>query len=187
MATIPSNFSRPDKGNDAETILYEIDLLQFSRAQLLAAHALTELETFVYLEDFLLHYRNLIEFFGNPNPRPTDLTIKHPKDCWPSKQPDAETLASMTKLDLWRKYDSSKNADAISKYLHHCTKRRTVKKKWNVNEMYEELRPAIEQFQSLLPQYKASAVGLSQTRGVSMFDASTVSTRILGSDLPLKE
>jgi len=44
--------------------------------------------------------------------------------------------------------------DKISRYLQHCTKQRVIKKKWNVEEMYSDLKPLIEKFESLLPGYK---------------------------------
>ena len=181
MPTAPGVHSRRDKGNDAETVLYEIDLLQFARDHLLAPpSSWTELDEYVYLEDFLLHYRNLIEFFGNPKPRDTDLTIKRPKDFWATNRlPDPKELALMKRPELWKKYDTSKNQHAISKYLHHCTKQRTVKKNWHINDMYEELRPVIDKFQSLLPEYQAATRRPIRTRGVSMLDGnSTTSTRI---------
>ena len=128
-------YSRPDKGDDAETLLYEIDLLRFTKDRLLSPpRSWTEADEWVYLEVFLLHYRNLIEFFGNPRPRDTDLTIKRPNDFWRLKQlPGQKVLDSMAKPELWNKYDTSKNPEGISKYLHHCTKQRTIKKKWYVN------------------------------------------------------
>jgi hypothetical protein len=184
MSTLTGLYSRPDKGNDAETVLYEIDLLRFTRGRLLSVNPeWTYGGQWVYLESFLLHYRNLIEFFGKPEPHEDDLTIQRPEDYWKEKVPAKDDLDLMAKPGLWEKYETRKNPESISKYLHHCTKQRTVKKKWDVGAMYEELRPAIEKFASLLPQYKASTE-LTRTRGASMLDGnSTASTRMWDSNL----
>src|SRR5260370_37619727 len=145
--------SRPDKLDDAETALFEIDMLRFAKDRLLSAGASpTEADEWAYLEAFLLHYRNLIEFFGHGNPRADDLNITKPNDIWPSKPPDNATLASLKRPDLWKKYEGSD--ESISRYLHHCTKQRGIKKKWNIAAMYEDLRPTIEKFTTLLPEYK---------------------------------
>jgi hypothetical protein len=171
-------YSRPDKGNHAETVLYEIDMLRFAAERLFSPNSVwLEADQWVYLEDFLLHYRNLIEFFGKPKPRGTDLTIRRPQDFWESRLP--KDLGSMWRQDLWNKYEGGpKNPEAISKYLHHCTKHRVIKKKWNVKEMFDELRPITEKFESLFPHYRITP-GL-QTRGVNASTGNaTNTTRIL--------
>jgi hypothetical protein len=186
MATVARAFFRPDKGNHAETVLYEIDLLRFARDRLLSPpSSWTKGDEWVYLEDFLLHYRNLIEFFGNFHPHKTDLTIKRPNNFWPSKLPERKALDSMANPKLWEKYDTYNNLEAISKYLHHCTEQRVIKKKWYVEQMYEELRPAIELFASLLPEYKpATSLTTPRNVRVSFLDGnSTASTRTSASPL----
>jgi hypothetical protein len=171
--------SRPDKGDHAETVLYEIDMLRFALNRLTSPlRSSTERDAWVYLEAFLLHYRNLIEFFGNPHPRKTDLTILRTESFW-NVRPKETDIAKMIRPDLWEKYDTNDNLEAVSKYLHHCTQQRVIKKKWRIAEMYEELRPTIEKFESLLPNYRPV------NRGVSVFEAlqqdgnSTTSTRVL--------
>ena len=56
--------SRPAKLNHADTILYEIYMLRFSAGRLIREHWEESQDAWVYLETFLLHYRNLIEFLG---------------------------------------------------------------------------------------------------------------------------
>ncbi|MBZ5659596.1 MAG: hypothetical protein LAO08_04250 [Acidobacteriia bacterium] len=184
MATPSILFSRKDKCDDAETILYEIDLLRFTRGRLLSSNsAWTQRDEWVYLESFLLHFRNLIEFFGKPKPDKDDLTVQRPKDFRTWKALTKPDIELMTRPDLWKKYETRQNPESISKYLHHCTKRRTIKKKWDVEAMFSELRPAIDKFESLLPEYKP-VTGLTQTRGVSFLDGnSTASTRVWDSSL----
>ena len=173
--------SRPDKLNDAETVLYEIDMLRFAKERLLApAGFSSEGEEWLCLEAFLLHFRNLIEFFGASKKYGGDLRITNHQDIWPTGGPEKSILRCMKRSDLYKKYDSGKNVEAISKYLHHCTKRRAIKKKWNVREMYEDLRQVIEKFESLLPEYKP-ATNLRKPKAVaSLFNesVSTASTRV---------
>ena len=66
--------SRPKKLDHVDTVRYEIGMLRFA-AQRLAEKTLTERDAWVYLEAFLLHYRNLIDFLGSENPRSTDLNV----------------------------------------------------------------------------------------------------------------
>ena len=183
MPTVSGLYSRPGKQTDAKTVLYEIDLLRFARERLPSHQASgTEGDVWVYLEDFLLHYRNLIEFFGKPKPGDGDLSILRPERFWHGRLQDKAVLDSMTRPDLWEKYDTRDNDQAISKYLHHCTERRVEPRApWNVTAMYEELRPIIEKFESLLPEYKPATV-LTRARGVggpSLDGNSTASTRTL--------
>jgi hypothetical protein len=87
---------------------------------------------------------------------------------WPGRVPDKADLDSMTRPDLWEKYDTHDNDESISKYLHHCTEQRVERRPpWQVNAMYDELRPIIEKFESLLPEYKPATELLTRTRGVS--------------------
>ena len=181
MPTARSTYSRRDKENDAQTVLYEIDMLHFARERLEAPQPWwCERDGWLYLENFLLHYRNLIEFFGKQQQEDGDLSILEPERIWPGRVPDKAVLDSMTKPDLRKKYDTRPNPEAISKYLHHCTIQRTQAKHWDVSKMYEELRPIIERFVSLLPEYKL-APDVTYARGVqpTLDGNSTVSTRIL--------
>ena len=150
-------YSRPDKLDHAETVLYEIDMLRFAKERLSSPPtALLEKDVWVYLEAFLLHYRNLIEFFGKreKDVKSGSLSISRPEDIWPGRVPDEGVLAGMTSLSLWEKYDTHDNDKAISKYLHHCTIQRVAVAEWDVNAMYEDLRPVLEKFEALLPEYK---------------------------------
>jgi hypothetical protein len=176
-------YSRPEKIDHAQTVLYEIDLLRFAKTRL--EEASTEGDEWVYLEDFLLHYRNLIEFFGKPLNQARaangDLSILRPERVWPAHLPDKAVLDSMTRLDLWERYDTRDNPQAISKYLHHCTEQRVEgRSPWQVNAMYEELRPTIEKFESLLPEFKPATRLLKPRRSAPGSDGnSTTSTRTL--------
>jgi hypothetical protein len=91
----------------------------------------------------------------------------------------------MTRPDLWEKYDTRDNNESISKYLHHCTEQRVERRPpWQVNAMYDELRPIIEKFESLLPEYKPATELLTRTRGVASLDGfSTAAIRTFDSGI----
>ncbi len=57
--------SRIDKLDHYQTVLYEIDMLRFAHGRMLPLwEGAKEGDVWVYLESFLVHYRNLIDFFG---------------------------------------------------------------------------------------------------------------------------
>lgn len=172
-------FSRPSKEDDAQTVLYEIDMLRFTRERLLSSKDFGDRrEQWVYLESFLLHYRNLIEFFGKPNVGRGDLSIRQSNTIPLRGAPD---VSSMVRLDLWEKYDTRDNDEAISKYLHHCTTQRTNAKEWMIMTVYEDLRPTIEGFESLLPEYRPTpSLTAEKVVGEPTVDSmSTASTRTI--------
>src|ERR1700691_322997 len=64
---MPIAYSRPPKLNDADTVLYEIYMLRFAAKRLVRERGEEPQDAWVYLEAFLVHYRNLIEFLGKQN------------------------------------------------------------------------------------------------------------------------
>jgi hypothetical protein len=179
---MPDNLhSRPDKLEDAETVLYEIDMLRFSKERLKENNFRSDADEWAYLEIFLVHFRNLIEFFKGDPKRADDLSISRPNDLWPNKTPSDRDLSFLLRRDLSDKYEGSKMPDKISKYLQHCTKQRVIKKKWNVEQMYRDLQPVIERFESLLPEYKPATKPIvlkpTATIGADQDGKSTASTR----------
>src|ERR1700722_7890084 len=181
MANEQTVFSRPAKLDNAHTVLYEIDMLRWAKARLVLAT--TPQEEWSYLEVFLLHFRNLIEFFGKPGDDDQDLSIRRPGAIWETvKAPDPTELHGLNRSDLWEKYDTRDNDGAISKYLHHCTVRRLHAKNWNVQEMCDDLFPVIEKFEAMLPSYKP-ATGFARTMGTRGSDGhSTTSARVFRAD-----
>jgi hypothetical protein len=73
--------SRPDKPSHGQTILFEIDMLRFAAGKLLKVGDVPEHEQWVWLEDFLLHYRDLIEFLGHPRPE-TPICTSRVRTFW---------------------------------------------------------------------------------------------------------
>src|SRR5690242_1652421 len=79
--------SRPLKMSNLDTLLYEVSALRWAANRLKSpSPSWTQGDAWVYLESFLVHYRNLIEFFGKPEPHKGDdehdLTIRKPEKIW---------------------------------------------------------------------------------------------------------
>jgi hypothetical protein len=146
--TPPVEISRPSKFTNAQTVLYEIDMFRFAAGKLVEEN---DPSSWLTLECFLLHFRNLIEFFGKPKPRLDDLNIRTPDAIWydAATRPSAEQLRRLQRDDLWEKYE--RVDDSISRYLQHCTEQRVEGKNWRVREMFEELDALMSDFENLLP------------------------------------
>jgi hypothetical protein len=110
----PIYCSRPNKLEHPDTVLYEIYMLRFAAGQLDAEK--TGKDAWVYLESFLLHFRNLIEFIGNPNRRAGDLRIENMCSNLVTVRDNG--------IRLFKKYE--RGEDRISRYLAHCTEMRIV-------------------------------------------------------------
>jgi len=146
------NVSRPGKLTHCQTILYEIDMLTHSAQRLQEETWKRDMDQWVCLEAFLVHFRNLIEFFGK-EPEGDTLSIKKPKVFWPGiSELQEKKLEQFYRPDLWKKYEPSGEKDKISRYLHHCTEERVHSKTWNTRLMYQEISALTEPFETLLPK-----------------------------------
>lgn len=144
-------FSRPAKLTHADTVRYEINMLRYAVGEL-ADWKLQGRGAWIYLEAFLLHYRNLNEFLGREKPRDGDL---HVKNVW-----DLEGLNPPQNLDniheqgtvLWNRYEPKKEQGGvrISQYLHHCTTKRTDAKDWTLATMMAEIEPLLSELEKHL-------------------------------------
>jgi len=155
--------SRPPKLSHAQTVLYEIDLLRHTAESLAAGKWKNDIDRWICLESFLLHFRNLIEFFG-PLPRTRNgpnqtrnLSIHSPHQFWPdeSTRPSATALNALCRIDLWEKYENDNDypQQRISRYLQHCTEMRVepLEGGWRVGLMYNEIKDLLDTFENLLP------------------------------------
>ena len=109
------------KGSDKDTVLYEIYMLRFSFRHLLPLSNSSGPKTWSWLELFLLHYRNLIEFLGSDkNLRKSDLHVRKlwEQDDLPAPRDLNEVYAEGNALFK----DPKIGNDLISKRLAHCTK-----------------------------------------------------------------
>jgi len=141
---MPLIFSRPKKLDHVHTIHYEIDMLRFSIGRL-AEGTLTERDAWVYLESFLLHYRNLIDFLGAESPRRGDL---HITNIWrlgglPEPANLNEIHANGKKLRAQYEPSDEQGGGRISQYLQHCTEKRIDFKDWEISTMYDEIEPLL--------------------------------------------
>lgn len=139
----------------AQAILWEIDMLRFTAESIGTQESF---ENWRNLECFLLHFRNLIEFFGK-KPEKDDLSILKPETIWPERtRPSDGTLKELSGESLWNKYAARRdnagnlNQNNISRYLHHCTEQRVKSRTWPVREMFDEIKPLIDLFEELSPE-----------------------------------
>lgn len=155
---------RIDKAEHYQTVLYEIDMLRFSYSQIIKPRdPARDADVWVYLESFLVHYRNLLDFFGKSPRGDTDLTIKDPEMIWSEEAGVADRMPSQEVLErmrtsgrkLWEKYeDGEKRDDTISRYLQHCTTYRISPKQWFPVEMMHEISEVLAVFEQHLPVFR---------------------------------
>ena len=144
--------NRPEKLSDRNTIIYEIDMLEHSYNKLVQVKLCSTLDRYTFLESFLLHYRNLLDFFGK-EPYGEDLSICG-AESWATDPAAAKGKIPQLRAkgeSLWHEYEDRKmRLDTISRYLHHCTKQRTEAKDWHVQEMYTKISNLIHEFQQII-------------------------------------
>jgi len=118
-----------------ETIKYEESMLLFS-ADKLKSRILDTYEKNIFLEAFLLHARNLIDFleaFGQED----DILITDFK---------GKDGKQMGRLILNLSEDLKKK---INKHCHHLSKQRLKRKfRWNVEKIHKEISDKIKKFYS---------------------------------------
>ena len=122
-------YTRPDKTSHLETIYYEVDMLEYCYGQLAKNSWSDQGEKNLYIEGFLLHYRNFIEFLSGSH---------HRKNCdLSTAEPALWAGSSFNQDDIERLQQEGKRLDQkywrdTSQYLQHCTVRRfTENKSWN--------------------------------------------------------
>lgn len=171
------NIARPDKLTHGQTVLFEIDVLRFSILKLQSAK-LDEMDKWIYLEDFLLHYRNLVDFLGHPKPRDSDLHITKP-NCFGAGLPGPDVVSELHKEGAALRENAITGSDAISKYLAHCTEQRIVDKSWPVGEMYVNLEKLLPKVEGLLRHESRRWKPQSRIEPLTIFSMSTASPQIL--------
>jgi len=137
-------YSRRPKESHRDTISYKVDMLRF------CAHALTERkhptqeDMYVYLEAFLLHYRNLIRIFSGEKHCPDDLSTANARTWSGREMTPEETSAIRAPAQAL----DAKFFKVISKYLQHCTQlRHDHDRGWDVDEMLAEIGPILTAFE----------------------------------------
>ncbi|SRR5216683_3777682 len=174
-------YSRSEKESHLDTIHYEIAMLNFCGQQLDALSPETQKAHFnTFLECFLIHYRNLIEFFCGDHHKwakkpgdTSDLSTADPA-AWAGRDLSAAELAE---LRAPAKEINQRHFREISQYLQHCTERRFSEDKfWNYRTMYVELRPIIEAFLKIFParaiaKQKPTALGTGNSTATVQISA----------------
>jgi hypothetical protein len=134
--------ARPAKANHVEMILYEIDMLQYCLEALREKESSDRREYYLQIEGFLIHYRNLADFFGSDE----GLKANRP-ERWSPRPLSGEELAS-----IQNRVPAERYRGPISEYVCHCSPNRADKDtKWDREAMYELLKPNIESFRKLFP------------------------------------
>lgn len=175
-------YVRGDKEEDIDTIRYEIDMLDFSYRRIPQMdNAPDRGDWNAFLECFLLHYRNLIEFFAGKaarrgkGPRDTDLSIIKPDDWAPSSF-DRSLIPKLTCDDLYNTYFQK-----ISQYLQHCTKVRAEEpQSWKTAAMYVQINPTLVAFEKEVGLKRLEPGGVVTERRDHVDGASTASVSWTG-------
>ena len=151
-------YARRPKASHRGTVDYEIEMLYFSSQRLMKRRFDEEKDEYVYLEAFLLHYRNLVRFFSGEQHRENmgDISVANPK-AWMDREFSSKQIASIQ--EPARELDRTYHGD-ISKYLQHCTRARSERGKvWDVVLMTQEITPIIEAFESSFPRRSTPRAG----------------------------
>ena len=133
------------KNTHLDAIGYEIEMLRYCREQMQAPPSPPDARaTSLYIEGFLIHFRNLIRFFSGKRPRPYDLSTADP-ETW------AGRLLTNDEVMLFQVAAECLDEDyyqAISKYLQHCTAlAQKGQHEWNIDGMFEEIANLVREFE----------------------------------------
>jgi len=141
-------YERRRKGSHLDTIHYEIDMLEFALAK--SKRQLSPPELNMTIECFLLHYRNLIEFFSGSKHREKgiDISIAKP-EVWSGRQLTEQEAKALV-------IPAQKLVDEywtdISQFLQHCTLRRFKEfRDWDLQEMWDKLEFGLKFFRKYFP------------------------------------
>ena len=144
--------SRTAKDTHLDTILYELRMLDYSFQKLSNDKEWDDpADQFIYLEAFLLHYRNAIQFFAGNGHKEGSLSTED-SEIWAGRPmtPEEKNTIQLPGKNLIKLYWES-----ISKYLQHCTvERKDQPMSWNVSKMYDEINPITKMFIQIFGQLK---------------------------------
>jgi hypothetical protein len=156
---MPLVFATPERLTDADTILYEIYMLRFTAQRLLEHHQEAnwpdEKDAWVYLEAFLVHYRNLIEFLGKREARSDTLTVARIWKRLNLPEPIGSLQIQSDGEKLHAKYEGVE--DCISRYVSHPTIKRTDQRNWRIDVMSQEIEPLLAEVVTALQPKAANA------------------------------
>jgi len=145
-----SLYERSEKKSHLHTVWYEIAMLRYCYLELRKRKTtMMKPEYNLYVEGFLLHFRNVIEFCSGRKHRtakggkPADISTANP-EVWAGRPITHEELALIqTPAQLLEQ----KYFEEISQFLQHCTERRFIdSKQWDLDNMFMELKPIVLAF-----------------------------------------
>jgi hypothetical protein len=150
-------YERSRKKSQLDTIWYEISMLGFCHSELKNREMPSEPERNLLIEGFLVHYRNVIQFFsGNPDKHRwesakvkfADLSTEDPEP-WAGRKLTSEEISQIQVPGRTLEDDYWKD---ISQFLQHCTERRFVEFwEWDLDKMFERLDPIVSVFHKFFP------------------------------------
>jgi hypothetical protein len=193
VTTVPLTFSRPAKLNHTDTVSYEIYMLRHAINRLVKQE-LTDRDAWVYLEAFLLHYRNLLQFLGKENPSATDLNVTTIWQLEGLPVPENLNQIHAGGKILLAKYEppDSQGGGRISQYLQHCTTKRIEAKDWEVATMLNEIEPLLRELEKSLVTTPGILAAVPAVPTLDYFSASTTvgthtAVAVVISEDPLKK
>lgn len=143
------SYERTPKDTHVDTVWYEIDMLRFALHKLsINAASLDQPTKNLLIEGALLHYRNLIRFFSGQKHIKDDVSTAKP-EVWADGGLTSEGLVKMREVgqELEIYYED------ISGFLQHATERRADESmNWDLTDMYDRLKPALEVFEKAFPR-----------------------------------
>lgn len=176
MKRLTYSYSRPRKLSDTDTVVYEIDMLRFAATKLHESNWREEREAWVYLEGFLLHFRNLIEFLGKERPSDTDLHITTIWKLVPAPDHVPEIYEKGKQLLCRYEPKGKDGGGRISQYLSHCTTKRTDHKNWPIDEMNKQIEPLLQAIEAPLRAGKRAL--LERVRPVEFLETLAASSTV---------
>lgn len=163
-------YERTSKETHLDTIWYEMDMLEFSYREFTERTPQPKNPQWnLLIESFLLHYRNLIQFFSGSEDRHkrykgNDLSTFDPM-FWGKRQLTKEEIEAIRlpgeKLD-------QEHSNKISNLLQHCTVVRVEPLQgWELEKMYAKIEPIMSAFAKSFPRGSGNAEAGTDSTGNS--------------------
>jgi hypothetical protein len=175
-----ATYARITKWNHADTVIYEIDMLHFAATRLNQENWKEPRDAWVYLETFLVHYRNLLDFVGKKKNLKRKYPDLHVTDIWSllgKPSPPTVNNIHLEGIKLQQKYEppDEKGGGRISQYVLHCTEKRVEPKDWALSTMFPDIKPLLDEINKhLRPYAKAEILPVTPIPIMSVSSASTM-------------
>jgi hypothetical protein len=150
-------YERSRKSSALDTVYYEMDMLEFTFRKVSASEPDADPDWNLLVEGFLLHYRNIIEFFSGKKHRKNgpDISMANPQ-VWSGRK---LTEAEMSQLQPIAQELEDEYWTDISQFLQHCTVRRHLEfREWDIAKMFERLTPVLRSFEAMFPRTPVATI-----------------------------